>query len=376
MNFTGHYSLPYLFGGMWIAIWWAAAFYGFSSNPNFSLIPPQDLAPMDATLNRVQLQKALQGDVAVIEALLIKWHLKTQALKEEGISPTYQLETSELLEALLLSEILGKTDEKPPQKFLAQTYPSACFLLSLLLPNNITAIPDGFQHQTQFYDSSFLEKIPLNRSLFSLEALWKAKPAAAFISPYSNPAFVSALHRLQIPCLLLPHAYQIKQVENVLQTIGFYTASSRKAKLLSLFMKAALHAIDTKISEAYFRAKKNLHSLKPLLLFHHLQFTAAAKHTLAGEFMDRLRFQNFTHSSITSESLKKLDPDLLIIASQNGETSQRELTHLPLFTVLKVAKLNRIFWVDSSVQQSASQFCVLAYYDLACPIIACISEER
>ncbi|WP_059358867.1 ABC transporter substrate-binding protein [Parachlamydia acanthamoebae] len=377
MAFNWQHLCPYLFGGIWIALWWTIAFHESSSPVSIPVIISEKLHPIDDAFSRPYLQKALQGDIAQMEFLLIQWHQAAESLKQKGISPIWQLETSEFLQALLLIQNLRNQPEQGSLNFLPQTYPSACFLLALLPTQCITALPDGFQIQTQLFHPTQLKQIPINRSLCSLEYLWKANPAVAFISSYSNPAFVSALHRLQIPCISLPNIHRIHQIESVIQTLGTYTDTSEKAQLLSLFIKAALNAIDNKISEAFAHTKKRLQTFKPLFLFHYQQFSVPLPYTLTSELITRLHFQSFNNPQlqITPEMLKNFDPDLLIIASQNVETLKSELSQLSFFPTLKAAKLNHIFWVDSQVQHSPSQFFVLAYYDLAQPILSYLKED-
>jgi iron complex transport system substrate-binding protein len=352
---------PYLLGACWIALWWITPFF---------IRPPVKIAlptTCQSHINRELLKKSLAGDLPSMHFLLKEWQ---NATPDELVYQT----------ALAALENLQKKPLNFPEKcFFPQTYPSACFLMALTTPQAIISLPRGFTHREHVFQ--FTENIPEFPHSYA-EFLWRRKPCCSFISTYSNPSFVNTLRALEIPYQRASAFHSIQEVSAGIRTIGTLILCAEKAELLILFMQAALKAIDQELQRSYTKRQIPPQALRKVFLFHHLHYTLPNAHSLTGELLKRLDFaylgnqQGFQTTLVTLEQLHAMDPDLLIIASEDLPHLEKELSTTPLFSRLKATQKNALFYVDSIIQHSPTQFLVLAYYDIAQGILHFLNQTE
>jgi len=353
--------LPYFLGGCWIALWWLSPFF---IHPSVKIsLPNTCLSGIDREL----LKKSLAGDINSMHRLLKEWH------RNEADELVYQ-------EALAALETVQKTPPQASEKcFFPQTYPSACFLMALASSQSIISLPRGFTHREKVFElTANIPEFPHSYAEF----LWRRKPCCSFISVYSNPSFVTTLRALQIPYQKAKACHSIQEVSAGIRTVGQLTYSSAKAELLILFMQAALLAIDQELKLSYVKRKISPQSLRKVFLFHHLHYTLPNASSLTGELLKRLDFTDlgnhpgFQDTLIHLEQLHAMDPDLLIIASADLRHLEKELSTTPLFARLKASQKNTIFYVNSIIQHSPTQFLVLAYYDIVQGMLHFLNQKE
>lgn len=333
---------PYLIGILWLSIWWLPPFFQPQKRS-----PQIEVCPYDVS-EREQLRRALGGDLASMEALLLRWQQeKDYVLLQKNLTLLHSL-----------------TSHKQSAFYLPQTFPSACSLLAILPHENILCIPKGLQEDQKLFNfSTPFKTLPYPYS----EYLWKTKPKLVFISTYSNPTFISTLQAIKIPYLRLDNAHSLGQMQKTLKLTGKKIGRKQYAKLLVKFVKAALKVIDFRMNLVCTSKKTALKNLKPVFLFHHLHFSSPSPKTLSGELLSRIGFanENLNDSKITLERLKFIKPKLLILASENYAKLEQVIQSIDFFKHLKT----KFYFVDATIQHSPTQFAVLAYYDLASCII-------
>lgn len=345
------YLLPLLF----ILGWW---YCGFAKPSTFShakvkLIStvPSKKAPLSdilSPLSRKELKQALEGDINLMSRLISEWDQDAQILETHGFITAERLSRRDYVKALLLGRTLrGKTQAPSPQKFLPQTWASASFLLALLPVEQIAALPPGFKRDKVL-------PIPELRGEYA-EFIWKFKPTLAFCAPYSNPGIFQVLQAQNIPFHIAKPLTQIQDIFDELETVGLYVDKKEEAELMTLFMKAALLAIDNRA--------KLLHPYeKTFYLSWGNHFSYPTDNMITGQLVKRLHLNHElpTPSNLAwkvpldRETLIKLNPSRLIIACENPKKFSLPEWNKPLEIAL----------VEEALLESPDQYVVLAYFDL------------
>lgn len=346
------YLLPILF----IVGWW---YFGFSKPPTLSLnevklVSQQHLtqaAPlfgMVRPLVRSELKQALDGDLGLMARLITEWDQDAQILETQGWVDVAKLSRSHFIKALMLERTLRLKKTAPsPQKYLPQTWASASFLLALLPPEQIAALPKGYKSDL----APFLPTL----SGECAEFVWQHRPALAFVAPYSQPGVIQILQAQNIPVHMARRLNTFDDITQELEMTGAYTGKKEEAELMSLFMQAALMAIDN-------RAKLLNPYDKTLYLSWGSYFSYPTRRTLTGQLLDRLHLNSALQEPsglawkvpIDKESLRALKPSRLIIACENPAKFVLPEWEGPLEITL----------VEETLLESPDQYIVLAYYDL------------
>jgi iron complex transport system substrate-binding protein len=147
--------------------------------------------------------------------------------------------------------------------------------------------------------------------------------------------------------------------------------------MLKIFMEAAMAANDNKIAMLIrYYAENHIPSPRVLYLNFHQKFSVPTLHSMTGQLLKRLgtldisltACQNEDTQKITvaidRERLLNLNPDCLIVATENNHALEKEMRQDSAFSKLKALRHNKIFFVDEVIQQSPTQYIVLAYHDL------------
>lgn len=371
--------VTYLFFGVIIFSWWALVFRESSSFP-YSYDPPSP--PID----RDQLQQALSGDFALAIDLITAWDLEAIRLQKNQIQGIERLSPQTYLQAQLFSKILSKDSkhassagEKPiniASRFLPQTYVAASFLLAIAPPHEIVALPRGMRSLPQLYSKTLLEQIPLSADRFYSEQLFLADPHLAFVAPYSHPATLEALKRQNIRLHCCQNIDKVSDISIRLLEIGQVTNHSVEANLLAILIEAGLLAIDNQIRALSFEQTPDNQKRTCLYIcyFHHYRIPGIK--SLTGQLLARALSKhsgiecpvsmqnNDWFVPINNEQMDQIDPDNVIVSIPFPQDKKGCLAHMKQLKHLRAVQNKQIFFVDEAVQDSPTQYIVLAYYDL------------
>jgi len=396
--------------------WWFFAFKPAPAQPmiekfsNASLNSSQELMDLAFLhIDRNQLQDALAGNCSLMARLIVEWDIDAQILQSSGLENINRISESDLMRSQYLDRQLkhapleklkiAQEQSRGPfiiddvgrcisldrtfHSFLPQTYASASFLLALLSTDEIAALPRSMRDQAQLYPKKLTDQVPLDIDRQNAEKLFQKKPGIAFVAHYSHPATIQALINQGILIYTMKNLMSFSDITNELMQIGRIVNRPFQAELLKIFMEASLLAIDNR---RYALTKENVSpqiSKQTLLFLNHCQnFDMPTSKTLTGQLLQRMQVVDLSSTClqehekkhewtvpIDKERILNLNPDTLIIASQNRKALEKEVFNDPAFQQLSAVHNKRIYFVDEATQHSPTQYIVLAYYDLAEAIV-------
>lgn len=344
-----------------IAGWW---FLAFRTQPPVQTAIPSIVAPsfsQDIPLSpfdRETLKTALGGDFALMGRLMTDWEIDAQLLEQGGLSVKH-FPSEKFTRGQFLSRSLEKRTNG--LKFLPQSYAAASILLAIAPPDQIVALPKGLRRQTQLFPKSLTDLIPEDVDRFNSERLFLTRPDIAFVSAhYSHPAAIEMLRNQGIAIALLKSLESMRAIQESITLIGQYAQHKSEAELLNLFIDAALMAIDNR--------KPPLNpETTTLYLTYYTQLTTPSKQTFTYEQLQWLGFepeQLKESMPLDQEKLFALNPDRLIISTHDPVSLRAKLEGDPAFKGLKAVQSKHLYFLDDIVQQAASQYAVLAYFDI------------
>jgi iron complex transport system substrate-binding protein len=408
-NFTKSFYL-YSLLSLFILGWWTLAFRpSSSSSPS---VFPKDFFLSDlqtheifrtlSTLQRSALQQALSGNAALMMDFITQWESDAKVLQKDfGIKGIQRLNQEDYLKAQLLTHLIltlpqdqlreincklrkpyildatGRQIQSQDSfcRFLPQTYMTANILLAIAKTDEIIAIPKGLRQLNQLYTAQFLDQIPLDADRCHSEKLFLANPHMAFVSPYSHPASVQALSKQKIPLYHVQTVLMPADIQKVILEIGHICNHPVEAQLLSIFIEAGLLSIDNRLKALSTLPRPISKSKKLLYLCHYQQYYMPTKKCITGQLLERA-LQNYEGLTTPTanhedwmvpydrEKIFNMDPDYLILSIANADQDKSRFKHQQSLQNLTACKNNQIAFVDESLQDSPTQFVVLAYYDL------------
>jgi iron complex transport system substrate-binding protein len=378
----------YLLVIVFILGWWTAAFWPRSAVSVYdqwtdAAYPAKLKNAHLAPICRDKLHKALAGDVQLMTQLMADWEIEAQILSEEGFKDVRRLPRSTFLRGQKIGRQLQEqsTNELQPISYLPQTYVAASFLLALLPPEQIVAIPRGLRQQTQLFSPTTTSQIPLDVDRYSSETLYQLKPQVAFVAPYSHPATIEKLQRQGVALVSLDCAEDPKDIGQALQQVGSIVQHPLKGELLAMFFDAAMHAIDNRVI-VLCDQKPHL-PVKIVYLNTGAHYTLPTSHTLLGTLLARLGINahpalklekaEYWVKPVDREMLAILEPDCLILSAVDPSIALNNVLNDPGFNQLPAIKNRKIFVVDEVVQEYPSQYILLAYYDLFNAILGALT---
>lgn len=408
--------LLYGFLSLLIFGWWTLAFNDSPSFKSSSILQSKPSLPLTthkilnslSQFDRNTLHDALLGNTHLMLDLMIQWDQDTQILQHNfEIEEVQRLNEEEFFKANLLGRLIlslpphqlqkinsylrkpfliDAINQKIPLKvatcrYLPQTYMSAHFLLAIAHPSEILAIPKGLRTLKQLYHKKLLDQIPLNADRLGSEKLFASGPILAFVAPYSNPATLQAFTKQNIPVYHAPTIRNIPDIQNSLLEIGHACNHSIEAQFLSTFIKAGLYAIDNRLKALSAAQTSKNQNRKLLYLCHTQQYFMPTVKCLTGQLLTRAvnHVNGFTLSPsgdkdwmipFDYEKIMRFNPDCLILSIANAAKENSRIKHQRTLHHLPACRNNQIAFVDESLQDSPTQFVVLAYYDL----YACLVE--
>lgn len=324
-------ALIYCFSLLFIFGWWTLT---INTNTQYLLLP-QNHTKVDLTtfysIDRQELIDALNGNRQAMLKLVYTWQEESERLNLPAL-------THEEL------QLFSNTKLSMPQKqrLFPQTYAAASILLAIAAQEEVIALPRGLKKLRQLLPTQKSDKIIIESDRFNTEALSLIKPTAAFTSPYSNPATIQALKEQAIPIHTLDAALTMSEMVETVKKIGRLSNHSPEAEQLSLFIKAALQALDNRVE--WLQNHQKLPNF--VVAYKTDQLKIPTTKTITGSILNRMGIKT-PHSTqwslpLTNEFLQLTKPDKIIIASE-----QKESEHIPLH-----------------VQMCPTQHMVVAYYDI------------
>lgn len=402
LNFV-FYALPLAA----ILTWWTLAFKQHSeSKPPLQLQKQKEkkFSPIVKYLSplvREKLHSALSGNYTQMIALITDWDHDAQMMEQWGFQDIQRLTKNDFLRCQLLARQINNSSPEELQRlhecsqvayvqddnknlfdlgksykrFLPQSYVAASFLLALTEPDSIVALPKGLRDQKNIYPTKITRLISLDSDRYNSEKLYETRPEIAFVADYSQPSTIQALGRQNIPLFTLKHVNSPEEICDALIRIGHVIGRSLEAELLNYFIEAAMQAINNrfKILNAAFNTNKS--QPKVLFLRHYMTFSTPTSNTLTGKLLKRMGIDTIIGDEIAQnksawmipihqEQILEIDPDYIIIGANSMDASRNNILKDPVFNMLSNKQKNQIRFVDDAIQESPSQYMVLAYYDL------------
>lgn len=370
-------SLFYISAGIILTIWWGLAFrcdpICIHSNSTASGSIKIDEFDYLSTIDRDRLKSSLQGNPLEMAAFIHDWDVDAQWLESIQIKDIKRLKPHEILKSQLLARKLVKYPSQFNElKLLPQTYVSANFLLAMVKPSQIMALPKGFREQQSiFYSPTQTDLIPLNIDRNNTEQWFLKNPNLAFIAHYSHPSTVEALRNQKIPLFTISKINTFEEICKEILEVGKAIEREDIAELLTIFMEGAMLSLDNRLS--FIKSQKPLP--KTLYVNYHAAFSFPTEKNLIGQLLvrmgimdhkkelDKSRIQGRWSIPIEQEKIIHFKPECLIISSNNKEVMKKQIEKDSAFAGLKNA-CKHISYVDENVMQSPTQFVVLAYFDL------------
>lgn len=286
--------------------------------------------PFLEPIPREELQQALAGDFSKMVELLIGWDA------EEG----ERLDPSEFREMIHLFRNLKNENSI---KVLPQTHVAATILLAIA-PKSIVAIPMGMRENEELFQKAKLESCPLNCQELEGEVVRSLAPDVAFVTTYSNPVFVKMLRHQRVPEVVSGPVTDLESLYATINEIAAYAEHPNEGKLLNLFIKGAMLAIDNRLHGLEkFLGKK---AEKVLYLCGEHPYFSPGEGTLLQDLLHRLGIETFS-KLFTLEDIELYSPKVLLLSSEMSPT----------------------------VQESPTQFAVLAYRDIAARLMDHLIRE-
>ncbi|WP_068470122.1 ABC transporter substrate-binding protein [Candidatus Protochlamydia phocaeensis] len=406
-------STPLLYSLMisFVMGWWTLAFRANSSHmldtseletPALTL-NTADLLPYLSPIQRESLRQALAGDIPLMLDFIASWDRDAQILTEKGVNGIQRLSSDAYLQAHLIARLIQESPSDKLQelncrlrlksmrddaghiiqledsftRFLPQTYVAASFLLAIAKPQELTAIPKGLRELPQLYPSEALERIPSHIDCYQAEKLYLTQPHLAFVAHYTHPPMLEMLRNQGIKLYTIKNIDTLADIQETLLKIGHASNHPLEANLLALFIQASLLAIDNR-----FRALEELiyqpDSFKTVLyLYYHQNYMMPTDKCLTGQLLQRAfalhkglscpipSSQHEWRIPFEQEKILNSNPDCLILSLPPSVSGFKNwIAHHKMFQELPAFHSRRIFYVDEAVQESPTQYIVLAYFDL------------
>lgn len=349
-----------------ILCWWWIAFHRswearalFISQPTTSsaLVQLVDLS----SLKRSDLHQALSGNTSLMGRLINEWASDASLLVERGVTGVQQLSKDDYI---FSQNFLSASKEEIPTKlrFLPQTHFAATLLLALVSPDQIVALPKGMRDHPRLYPAEIIKQIPLNTERYQSEEIFAAHPNLAFVASYSDPSMLKMLKRQGVELCTINPISSLSEMKEVVLKMGDHCDSPSKAKLLSIFIDAAMINIDNRLRALSQLSEKNCLSKSLVYLNAYQQTSIPTRKSLSGQLLQRVLTHHDSFSCLIPDSqsmwsipfgyeqIYQLKPDYIIISSMH---SQRQTQ----FT-------QPVFYLDYLVQDSPTQYLILAYFDL------------
>jgi iron complex transport system substrate-binding protein len=395
---------------VFIVGWWMLAFKRTESNSlhltpasqALSLATPTLLKEL-SPLQRDSLHRALSGDFSLIIQLINSWDQEAELLMSKGFDNIQKLSSEHHLQAQILNHFVQQ--QNPQQlrnlncrinleslrddigkvlriedrfcRFIPQTFVAASFLLAIANPREIMGLPSGMRYLPQLYPPESLSAIPDNIDRSHSERLFLANPHLAFVAPYSHPPALEALKNQNIQLYTIGCINNLTEIQEVLLKIGHASNHIIEAQLLSIFIEASLIAIDNRLTLLQQTSTLSDASMTMLYLHYHQHFMLPTSKCLSGQMLARA----LDHCAKIScpvpdnnqewrvlfdqEKIIHADPECLLISTPIAHKNTTVTSSEPsIIDHPKALSDRKVIFIDETIQESPTQYIVLAYYDI------------
>ncbi len=219
-------------------------------------------------------------------------------------------------------------------------------------------------------------RIPTNIDRIYSEGLFLARPDLAFVAPYSHPPALEVLRNQGIPLFTLKHSNTPEDIKEALLKVGHASNHPLEAQLLTIFMEASFLAIDNRLHALQNEIREPLATRRMLFLYYHHYFMVPTLKSLTGQLMARAlehcqriacpipENQDRWRVPYEQEKILHANPDCLIISTPYYYIPEYASGPRQTLPLLEGFDSQRIVYVDESIQESPTQYIVLAYFDL------------
>lgn len=382
-----------------ILTWWTLAFTPWrTKHPSpislETVASEPILHPHLRPLNRNEIQEGLRGNRQRMVQLMAEWDAEAAVLQAEGLVGVQRLSPHQLLRALRLEQspaeakhnarplvvddlgVIFPATQEPPKRFLPHTELAASILLAIHPPEQIVAIPARMRSQTLF-PKSLLDAISLDIDRHNSEKLFLLHPDLAFVSHFTQGSAIQTMTQQGILLFTTTRMHSYTDVMQGVRKIGQVTGKPNEAELLAIFMEAGMCAVDNHLlaQQQMKAAPQNI-----LYLNYYTSFSVPSEQHLTGQLLEKLGINRCVSQKgsapwqipLEVEQIANLKPDRIIIATHNPDSLYRFVLHHPALAQTPAVLNGQIYTVDEAIQDSPSQFLLLAYYDLA----AVLLQER
>jgi iron complex transport system substrate-binding protein len=197
----------------------------------------------------------------------------------------------------------------------------------------------------------------------------------AFIAHYSHPSTVQALVNQDLTLYTMKNLNTPYDIGGELLNVGYIVNRPLQAQLLKIFLEAAMIAIDNQLLLMTHQNKD--HSPRILYLTYHQSFSIPTTKTLTGQLLKRLGKMDISIKysddvdnqsewtiHIDKEHILNLDPDGIIISAESPKALEKELSRDIVFKQILSEKPNCIAFLDEAIQNTPTQYIILAYFDI------------
>jgi hypothetical protein len=268
-----------------------------------------------------EIEAALRGDEAMIVHLLRQWNQHPTAL-------------------------ITSVDEL---KIFPQTFSAASQLLSLVSPNCVTALPNGFRNFLTLYSPQILQQIPYDIDRYNSERLLVHRPDLALIAPYSHPQMVALLQAYEIPFTCLASPQTISEISAQLEQLP-----SQRSLLLAQFVRALFQELWQRAELARSEAKNPPHIL---LLQYTGHLEPFAGKVLWEPFLQALAIDCPSVIPSQTEMWAKEPPEMIILAASK-QTLQTAFHQYPF-----LRKCPKIFLINQRMANFSTHLNALAWFE-------------
>ena len=214
----------------------------------------------------------------------------------------------------------------------------------------------GLRENRDLFLPAKYEKVPLNCQSLEGEVVQNLAPDLAFVTTYSNPVFLKMLRHLQVPEIETAPVTDLTSLFETLNQIATYAQHPNEGRLLALFMKAGMMAVDNRLHalEAFLGRKEE----KILYLMGNHPYFSPSNKTLLHHLLRRFGIETFS-KPLSYEEIELYNPNLLLLASNTKPQ----------------IKSKALYRLNPTVQESPTQFAVLAYRDIAAGLMDHLLHE-
>jgi iron complex transport system substrate-binding protein len=348
------------------------------------------------------LHHALAGNFRLMIDLIEAWDQDAQLLANQQINDIQRLPAETFFQAHVLAHLLQHSSseslrqlnckmnlewmkddngqllhiEDTFQRFLPQTFVAASFLLAIAKPHEIIALPKGMRHLPQLYAPLTVGQIPANIDRIHSEKLYLAHPDLAFVAPYSHPPALEVLRNQKIQLYTIKHLNTLTDIQEALLKVGHASNHILEAQLLAIFMEASLLSIDNRLQALHQKSTYSQSNRRLLYLYFHQHYLQPTTKSLTGQLIARAlhhcpnlscpipQSQSEWRLPFEQERILQSQPDYLIISTPQYANFQPIMHNHHALQQSEAFKAQRIFFVDETIQESPTQYIVLAYFDL------------